>query len=228
MITGGHIALQIAAGLVAAVVAGGAPTTASDPGATPAMIYRKAIERALTVPGARLEGAVEERAGSRPSDCRALEAEVGQPVEASGRVAVKLSGRSGRGQRCEAWTWMRVRVVAPVAVAARALRAGERLEGAVTTEERELRAGHAPAAIGSASVAARDLTAGQLLDAAAVGEPTLRPGEAVKVLVVNGALVIEQSGRAVPCVRGRACAVLISGKQVEGSLIDGRLVVQTP
>ena len=228
MIIGGHIALQIAAGLVAAVVAGGAPATASDTGATPAAIFRKAIERALSVPGARLESAVEERAGARASDCHVVEAEVTQSVEASGRIAVKASGHLGRGQRCDAWIWMRVRVVAPVGVTARALRAGERLEGAVTIEERELHAGHAPAAIGPASVAARDLKGGQLLDAASVAEPTLRPGEAVKVLVVSGALVIEQSGRAVPCVRGRSCAILTSGKQVEGSLIDGRLVVLTP
>jgi hypothetical protein len=228
MIGGGHIALRIAASVVATVTAGGALAAAPDGGATPGAILRQAVERALAVPGARLDSAVEERAGVRPSDCRVLEAEVAQPVEASGRVAVKFSGRSGRGQRCEAWTWMRVRVVAPVAIAARTLRAGERLEGAVTTEERELRAGHAPAPIGATSVAARDLAAGQLLDAGAVGEPTLRPGEAVKVWVVSGALVIEQSGRGVPCVRGRACAVLASGKQVEGSLVDGRLVVQSP
>jgi hypothetical protein len=70
--------------------------------------------------------------------------------------------------------------------------------------------------------------AGQILDAGVVGEPTLRSGEMVKVMVVSGALVIEQTGRGAPCVRGRSCAVLASGKQVEGELVDGRLVVQAP
>ena len=72
------------------------------------------------------------------------------------------------------------------------------------------------------------MAAGQILDGAVVGEPTLRFGEVVKVVVVSGALMIEQTGRGAPCARGRSCAVLASGKQVEGELVDGRLVVQSP
>jgi hypothetical protein len=56
----------------------------------------------------------------------------------------------------------------------------------------------------------------------------LRPGEIVKVMIVSGALVIEQAGRGVPCGRGRSCASLASGKQVEGDLVEGKLVVQAP
>jgi hypothetical protein len=107
------------------------------------------------------------------------------------------------------------------------LRSGDALEGAYTTEERELRPGHVPAVIGPASVVARAMAAGQILDAATVVEPTLRLGEMVKVVVVSGALMIEQTGRGAPCVRGRSCAVLSSGRQVEGELVDGRLVVQS-
>jgi hypothetical protein len=43
-----------------------------------------------------------------------------------------------------------------------------------------------------------------------------------------GALSVEQSGRAVPCPRGRACAVLPSGRRVEGRLEDGRILVELP
>ena len=191
-------------------------------------VLRQALERALAAPGARLDSAIEERGPMRAADCRASAAEVPRPIDGSGRVAVKLSGRAAHGQTCEAWAWVRVRVVAPVPVASRALRAGESFANAVVTEERELRAGHAPAQIGPASVAARAIAAGQVIDGASVTEPTLRAGEPVKVLVVSGSIVIEQAGRAVPCLRGRGCAVLASGKHVEGELVDGQLVVQSP
>lgn len=200
--------------------------TASNAEVAP--VVRQALERALAAPGARLDSAVEERGSARPLDCRVTEVEVAQPIEASGRLAVKVSGRGSHGGHCDSWLWMRVRVVAPVAVAKRALRPGDSLDGAYDTEERELRAGHTPAVIGRSSVAVRTVAAGQVLDGAVVGEPTLRLGEVVKVVVVSGALMIEQTGRGAPCARGRSCAVLASGKQVEGELVDGRLVVETP
>ncbi len=191
-------------------------------------VVRHALERALSAPGARLDSAVEERASARPLECQMTEAEVARPIAASGRLAVKISGRAARGGHCDSWIWVRVRVVAPVAVATRALRAGEPVEGAYDTEERELRPGHAPVALGPSSVAMRAVAAGQILDDVVVGEPTLRSGDVVRVMVVSGALVVEQTGRGIPCARGRSCAVLASGKQVEGELIDGRLVVQAP
>jgi hypothetical protein len=235
MIKAGHIALPIVAWvsallslpLAARAVAG---TRGGDAAATVEVppLVRQALERALAAPGARLDSAVEERGSARPLDCRATEAEVAQAIEASGRLAVKVSGRASHGGHCDIWLWVRVRVVAPVAVATRALRAGDALAGAYETEERELRPGHTPAVIGRSSVAARGVAAGQILDGLVVGEPTLRPGDVVKVVVVSGALMIEQTGRGAPCARGRSCAVLASGKQVEGELVDGRLVVQTP
>ncbi len=232
MIKVGHIALPIVASVsvLLAVPLAAAGTRGGDPAPTAevAPVVRHALERALATPGARLDSAVEERGSTRPLDCRVTEAEVAQPIEASGRLAVKISGRAAHGGHCDSWIWVRVRVVAPVAVATRALRAGDSLENAYDTEERELRAGHAPAAIGPSSVVTRAVAAGQILDGAAVGEPTLRLGEVVKVVVVSGALMIEQTGRGAPCLRGRSCAVLASGKQVEGELVDGRLVVETP
>jgi len=195
-------------------------------GKTVTPVLMRALRRGLTIPGARIDAAWES-AGVRGADCRAVDAEVLRPIQGSGRIAVKVSGHSSRGKNCDVWTWVEVRVVAPVAVAARALAAGERLDGATAIEERELRAGHAPAAIGPLSVAARPMVAGQLLEAALVSEPTVRLGEANKVVIISGALVIEQSGRGAPCARGRSCATLASGKQVEGDLVDGKLVVQS-
>ena len=231
----GHILLPIvtwgsvllSAPFAALAVAG---TRGGDPASTAevAPVVRSALERALAAPGARLDSAVEERGSARPLDCHVTEVEVAQSIEASGRLAVKVSGRASRGGHCDSWLWVRVRVVAPVAVATRALRAGESLEGAYDTEERELRPGHTPAVIGRSSVAARAVAAGQILDGAVVGEPTLRPGAVLKVGVVSGARMIVHTGRGTPCARGRSCAVLASGKQVEGELVDGRLVVETP
>jgi len=182
----------------------------------------------LSVPGARLESAFEDRGPGRTMDCRATSAELLRPIAGSGRVAVKMAGRSAHGKSCDAWAWVRVRVVAPVAVSARALAAGDRLDGATIVEERELRAGHAPALIGPASVVARAVGAGQVIEASLVSEPMLRLGQTVKVVIVSGALVIEQAGRAAPCVRGRSCATLASGKLVEGDLREGKLMVQAP
>jgi hypothetical protein len=232
----GHIALPIVVGLSALLAppgaapafAGGARAAEPPREAEVAPVVRHALERALAVPGARIDSAVEERGSSRPGDCRATDAEVTQPIEATGRLAVKVGGHAAHGGRCDVWIWVRVRVVATVAVATRALRAGDALDGAYDTEERELRAGRAPVVIGSASVATRALAAGQMLDATVVGEPTVRPGDVVKVVVMSGALVIEQTGRGARCAHGHSCAVLASGKQVEGDLVDGRLVVQSP
>jgi flagella basal body P-ring formation protein FlgA len=226
MINAGHIAFQIA---VAMVVALATPTPTPSSSSLPSSsVLRQALERALAAPGARLDSVVEERSAARSNDCRAVTAEVTRPIDGSGRVALKITGRSLHGQSCDGWTWVRVRVVAPVMVTARAVREGERVAGATVSEERELRAGHEPATVGPASVAVRAIAAGQMIEASQISEPTLRAGEAVKVLVVSGAVAIEQSGRAVPCTRGRSCAMLASGRRVEGDLVDGRLVVESP
>jgi len=50
----------------------------------------------------------------------------------------------------------------------------------------------------------------------------------VKVVLVSGGLAVEQVGRAVPCARNHNCAVLPSGKHVDGALVEGRLMVQLP
>jgi hypothetical protein len=215
-----HIGHLIACGVVTMLTVNAAE--GAEPVSPPIVL---ALEQALSFPGARIDSAAEERSTARV--CTAREASVPRPVDGSGRVAVKVAGVKG-GAPCEVWTWVRVRVTADVPIAKRPVRAGEPIADAVTTEARELRAGATPARIVPGAVATRNLAAGQVVLADAVGAQTLRPGERVKVVVVSGALSVEQAARSIPCTRGRSCAVLPSGKQVEGDLVDGRLVVALP
>ncbi|HVR61599.1 MAG TPA: SAF domain-containing protein [Polyangia bacterium] len=209
-----------------ATLAPAAPATGAE--RVPAVVLT-ALERALSVPGARLDDAQAE--GGPVRTCPPREVEVPRAVDGSGRVAIKVIGTRAGGARCEAWSWVRVRVVADVAVTRRALRAGDALAGAVVTETRELVPGRPPAdpATLTGAVAAHALPAGAVVEADAATVATARPGEPVKVvLMTTNGLAIEQSGHAVPCVRGRSCAVLPSGKHVEGDLIDGRILVTLP
>ncbi len=196
--------------------------------ASPAL--KAALVAATTIAEARIDVVALDRPGG---DCVTTgpeaRVEVSRPIDGSGRVAVKLLGsRSGAGSPCEVWAWARVRVFAQVPIARRAIRAGDVLASATQMEEREIRSGHVPAILTPESVADRSLGAGQVIEAAAVRVPGLRAGETVKVLLVSGALAIEQVGRAVPCARGRNCAVLQSGKHIEGTIVDGRLMVNVP
>jgi flagella basal body P-ring formation protein FlgA len=192
----------------------------------PAALAASAAARALAVPGGRAEVLALE--APRPRGCAASAAELAQPLAASGRVAVRLRGADGGGAPCEAWAWARVRVTAPALVAARDVAEGEALDGALRLEEREVAAGRAPvAALPAAATAARRIAAGTSLDPAhlRVGPA---PGEPLPVVVRLGGLTVEQPGRAVACGRGRACAVLPSGRRVEGALEAGRLIVEVP
>ena len=218
-----HIGLLIACGAVAMLTLTPAPARGAE-SLSPQVFT--ALEQALTLPGARLDAATEEKPMSRA--CAPREITVPRPVDGSGRFAVKVSGTKSGGVACEVWTWVRVRVVADVAVTKRAVRPGEAIADAVSTETREVRAGQVPARLLPGAVAARSLPANQLVQADAVSVATVKPGEQVKVMVVAGALAVMQTARSIPCSRGRSCAVLPSGKQVEGDLIDGRLVVVLP
>jgi flagella basal body P-ring formation protein FlgA len=218
--------LLIACGTVALLTLTPAPAHGAEP-LSPQVFT--ALEQSLTLPGARLDAATEEKPMSRTiQSCSPREVSVARPVDGSGRFAVKVSGTKSGGAACEVWTWVRVRVVAEVAVTKRAVRPGEAIADAVATETREVRAGQVPARLLPGAVAARSLPAGQLVQADAVSVATAKPGEQVKVMVVAGALAVMQTARSIPCSRGRSCAVLPSGKQVEGDLIDGRLVVVLP
>lgn len=206
------LAVSIAAGVAVAAPAAEipAPVAAAVEGAVPAEL------------GARLEILAWKQ--SRP-ECIATAASVERAITGSGRYAVKLTGQAGKSA-CDAWGWVQLRLFAPAFITTRAVRAGEPLEGAVKESEKEVRAGRAPAQVGAGAKAGRHLGAGQLVEATHLDAGAPGTGESIKVVVQAGALSVSQNGRAVPCGRGRVCAVLPSGKHVEGRLEAGVLVVE--
>jgi hypothetical protein len=191
-----------------------------------------ALVAAATVPDARIEGLSVDRPRNACGAAVPERVEIPRPVDGSARLAVKLIGPArGAAPPCETWGWARFRLLAPVPVAGRAVRAGEPLAGATRLDEREIKAGHPPADLASLEAGAtadRTLVPGQMVEADMVRAPGPRPGDPVKVVLVAGALAIEQTGRSVPCARNHNCAVLPSGKHVDGAFVDGRLLVQMP
>jgi hypothetical protein len=180
-----------------------------------------ALDGAVAIAGARVVPTSYAASGTRA--CAASSAVIGRPVDGSGRYAVKLMGNG-----CTGWAWLKVDVWAQVPVTTRLVREGERLDDAVTFVERQITAGRAPAALAAESVAAHPMARGQAVMPADVKRTGGNAGDSVKVLVQAGALVVETSGRLVACGRDRTCAVLASGKHVEGRLTDGRLLVEMP
>lgn len=198
---------------------------AASPGEPPPPVA-EALRRAVPLPSARVE--VTEYLPTLPPGCAVSRAEVKEAVTGSGRVPVHLAGSLRSGGGCDGWAWARVRVVAPVLVAARAVREGEPLAGAVAAEERELIPGRlSPAKLFPEAVATRPLSAGQ-----AIEEKDLRygpaPGEPVSIVIQLGALRVEEPGRAIPCARDRGCALTPTGKRVEGSWQGDHLLVSSP
>ena len=180
-----------------------------------------AVDGALAVPGARVVPVAYTLSGTRA--CAAESAVIGRPIDGSGKFAVKLTGKG-----CTGWAWLKVDVWAPVPVTTRLVREGERLDDAVTFVERQITAGRAPVTLSADSVAARPLARGQAVMPVDVKRLGGSAGDTVKVLVQSGALAVETSGRLVSCGRDKTCAVLASGKHVEGRFADGRLVVELP
>jgi hypothetical protein len=193
------------------------------PGSSRAELVPPAVEAALAeasaVPGARLVAA--EYRPNLPSGCAVTAASLGRPIEGSGRYAVKLSGAG-----CGGWAWVRVQVWAPVPITTRAVKEGELLGPALDLVEKEIAPGRVPPQVAPTATAARPLPRGQLVQAAHVRDGAPAAGQPVKVVVQVGSLLVEQTGRTVSCGRSRACAVLPSGKHVEGRLEDGRLYVE--
>jgi hypothetical protein len=184
-----------------------------------------AIAAALRGSGARAE-VLEVRTTSGGCDAESFEAQ--GRIEASGRVPLRYAGRDRAGRQCAGAAWAHVRVLAPALVVARDVRAGEPLEAAVATAEREVRPGRAPLlSVPPSALAARALHAGELLAPSAV-QVGPRPGEAVTVVVRAGPLELERSARAIPCARERACALLPGGRRVEGRWVEGRILLEAP
>jgi hypothetical protein len=191
-------------------------------GATLPPEVEAAARASLSTAGARLVPLSYTPTGSNGA-CRPTEVTLPRPVEGSGRYAVKLAGGG-----CHGWAWLRVDVYAPVPVLTRAVREGEPLEEAVALVERLVTSGNLPPAVTASSTASRALPRGRALTPSDVQQS---PGGAlgtVKVVVRSGALAIEALGRLIACGAGRSCAVLGSGKHVEGRLEEGRLLVELP
>jgi flagella basal body P-ring formation protein FlgA len=122
-----------------------------------------------------------------------------------------------------------VEVWAQAAVTTRAVRAGESLDASFAVIEHEVRQGHEPYLPSDGAIAIRSLSAGTVVCPADVGKSTVVAGDPVKILVVSGVLAVEAQGRRIPCGQSRACAVLASGKHLEGRMDDsGRLIVEVP
>jgi flagella basal body P-ring formation protein FlgA len=167
----------------------------------------ESLTQALVVPGGRI--VVLDWSG--PQRCHVRSANVARPIDGSGRVAVKVTG-----QGCSGWGWVRLEVWAETAVTTRAVRAGEELSSATTLAEREIHSG-------------RSLPAGMVLDMDSASGSRVAVGDPVKVVFLSGSVAIEMQGRRTTCIRARDCAVLPSGKHVEGRLDDsGRLLVEVP
>ena len=145
-------------------------------------------------------------------------------IDGSGRVAVKFSGRD-----CSGWGWVHLEVWAETAVTTRVVRAGEALASSFTMVEQEVRSGRTPFVPPADAVAVRGLPAGTAIRAADVSRSAVVAGDPIKILVVSGVLAVEAQGRRIPCGPSRACAVLSSGKHLEGRMDDrGRMIVELP
>jgi flagella basal body P-ring formation protein FlgA len=198
--------------------------SAATAGTVP-LAVEKALRSAVGTEGARLE--VTSLRG--PSRCEAVRAEVDKPIAASGLVPLRIEGHAPDGAHCAGLGVAEVRLFAPVWLTQRALGPGEAVEGSVVRLEREVRAGHAPLSeVAEGLVAARALPAGTILEAPLVQDPAWRPGASVRVVLQSGALAVVQVGRIVPCVPGRGCAVLPSGRRVEGRRANGELHLEMP
>jgi hypothetical protein len=186
-----------------------------------------ALTAALALPGARVE--LLELKPAAIVGCEAREAATSKPVDSSGKVALRFIGTNADGAACQGWAWAEVKVLAPALTAARDVADGAPLDAAsFTPGAEEARPGRALlTVIPEGATAARALRAGTVLEPQHVrlGPP---PGGAIVVLVREGALEVEQPGRATACARGKVCAILPSGRRVEGRIEQGRLVVDSP
>jgi flagella basal body P-ring formation protein FlgA len=193
---------------------------AQAPRASVPSAVSESLTRALAIPGGRIVPL----SWSESRACHVREAIVPRPITGSGRVTVKLVGPG-----CAAWGWVSLEVWATTAVTTRAVRSGERLASALALIEQLIRPGRVPFVPAEGALAARVLPAGRMIDASDVSDSSVAAGDSVKIVVVSGAVAVETRGRRVTCGSGRACAVLASGKHLEGRMdADGQLLVEVP
>jgi hypothetical protein len=178
----------------------------------------ESLARALVVP----EGRIVPVRWVAPRDCQVTSATVPRPIDGSGRVAVRVAGRG-----CTGWAWVELQVWAGTSVTTRAVRAGEMLASASTVMEREIRPGRLPFIAPAAAIAGRSLPVGCAIGPGDVSKTSVSLGDPIKVVFVAGTVAIEAHGRRTQCLRDRDCAVLSSGRHVEGHIDEGgRLVVE--
>jgi hypothetical protein len=177
------------------------------------------VKTAAAVPGATVELSNYRAA---PASCIAREASVERPYFASGEVMARFTGEDSKGP-CNGAALVHATVRARVWVAARGAKTGEPIEA--IQAERELRA-EPLAQLPRGARAARAIAAGSIIDAASLQDPAGPVGSKIDIELRDGALRVATEGRVVPCGRGRSCAVLQSGKHVEGQVENGVLLVQ--
>jgi flagella basal body P-ring formation protein FlgA len=167
------------------------------------------------------------------SDCSVDSAEVTNPLVASGRAALKISGRSANGKPCKAYAFVEVKLTSEALIATRPVREGSPLEGSVRRVRHEIMNGETPILdLPPGALASRTLSTGQLIESQYLRMPGLNPGSQVRVLVQMGALSLEQNGIVSRCA-GRpdpslVCAQVGAGRHVEGHMMNGALRVGTP
>lgn len=177
------------------------------------------VKTAAAVPGATVELSNYRAA---PASCVAREARVERPYFASGEVMARFTGEDSKGP-CNGAALVHATVRAQVWVAAKAAKTGDAIEA--IKAERELRA-EPLTDLPQGARAARPIAAGSIIDAASLQDAAGPVGGKIGIELRDGALRVATEGRVVPCGRGRSCAVLQSGKHVEGQVQNGILLVQ--
>lgn len=184
-------------------------------------VVKDALTQSLGISGARLVPL----AFVNSKNCPIHHASVSQPILGSGRVPVRYSGPG-----CTGFAWADVQVWVDRAVTLRPIRRGQPLAGAIRHAEREVRRGQPIYIPSETAVASRDLPMGTVVTerdvAGGNGDST---GNSIKIVVKTGALAVTTQGRRISCGSGRLCAVLPSGKRVEGTLDEAdQLIVELP
>ncbi len=180
----------------------------------------ESLTRALAIPGARIVPI----SWSARATCHIRNASVAHAIDGSGRVAVKYSGRG-----CAGWGWVQLEVWAETAVTTRAVRPGDALASSFAMIEQEVIHGRMPYVPPDGSVAVRNLPSGTIIRPGDASRSAVVAGDPVKVIVISGVLAVEAQGRRVSCGESRACAVLTSGRHLEGHMDGfGRLIVEVP
>jgi hypothetical protein len=174
----------------------------------------EAVKGAAGVPGATVELSAYRPS---PASCPIESAQVERPYFGSGEVLAHFAGA-----HCSGAALVHVSVRAAIWIAKKAVRAGEVIEAEQV--EKEIH-GEVLSALPNGARAAHAINAGQAISAEMLQDAAGPVGGKVSVELVDGALRIGTTGRVVPCSRGKSCAVLPSGKHVEGDFTGGVLVV---